>query len=242
MSNSSFDCLTHLPLTAAIVDLDGTMIDTLSDCVVALNQALNQLALKPVERAFVERALGKGPEDLIRRTLEQAGANAALHEKSLQLYRHFYQSVNGQYAEIYPGVVEGLTALKNQGIKLACVTNKPTVFAQALLKQKRLNDFFNFIFGGDAFKRKKPDPLPLLKTCDALNTVPAQTLMIGDSDNDALAARAAGCPVILVSYGYNHGKPIAAADADQIIDRLDQIDRSWSTVVTSSITSGHTGS
>ena len=79
------------------------------------------------------------------------------------------------------------------------------------------------VFGGDSFERKKPDPLPLLRTCEALGSVPAQTLMVGDSQNDALAARAAGCPVALVTYGYNHGEPVQAVDADAHIDRIDQL-------------------
>ena len=78
-------------------------------------------------------------------------------------------------------------------------------------------------FGGDAFERRKPDPLPLLKTCEALGTAPEHTLMIGDSSNDARAARAAGCPAVLVSYGYNHGEPVAAVDTDGVVDRIDAI-------------------
>jgi len=93
------------------------------------------------------------------------------------------------------------------------------------LQQKGLSGFFSVVFGGDAFERKKPDPLPLIKTCEALGTAPAQTLMVGDSSNDARAARAAGCPVVLVSYGYNHGEPVESVDADGVIDRLDQLDR-----------------
>jgi len=113
--------------------------------------------------------------------------------------------------------------LTARGWKLACLTNKPGAFAQALLRKKELDGFFGAVFGGDAFERRKPDPLPLLKTCEALGTLPARTLMIGDSSNDARAARAAGCPVVLVSYGYNHGEPVAAVDADGVIDRLDQL-------------------
>ena len=92
-----------------------------------------------------------------------------------------------------------------------------------MLRLKGLDGFFSAVFGGDAFERKKPDPLPLLKTCEALGTLPAQTLMIGDSSNDARAARAAGCPVVLVSYGYNHGEPVHAVGADGVVDRLDEI-------------------
>ena len=113
--------------------------------------------------------------------------------------------------------------MREHGLKLACLTNKPTAFALPLLRTKGLAGFFEFTFGGDAFERKKPDPLPLLKTCQALKTTPARTLMIGDSSNDALAARAAGCPVLLVTYGYNHGEPIRTADADAFVDSLEQL-------------------
>ena len=96
-------------------------------------------------------------------------------------------------------------------MKLACLTNKPTSFARDLLRAKGLDAYFACVFGGDAFERKKPDPLPLRRTCEALGTAPGRTLMIGDSSNDAAAARAAGCPVALATYGYNHGEDIRAA-------------------------------
>ena len=76
------------------------------------------------------------------------------------------------------------------------------------------------MFGGDAFEHKKPHPQPLLKACEALGSAPARTLMVGDSSNDAQAARAAGCPVVLVTYGYNHGEPVTAVDADAWLDSL----------------------
>ena len=89
-----------------------------------------------------------------------------------------------------------------------------------LLRRKGLDGYFGHVFGGDDFPRKKPDPLPLLKTCEALQSQPAQTLMVGDSSNDAQAARAAGCPVLLVTYGYNHGQPATEVDADAWVDSL----------------------
>jgi phosphoglycolate phosphatase len=81
------------------------------------------------------------------------------------------------------------------------------------------------VFGGDSFERKKPDPLPLIGTCQALGTEPVRTLMLGDSSNDAQAARAAGCPVLLVTYGYNHGQPVRAVDADGFVDSLAELAR-----------------
>lgn len=211
-----------------IVDLDGTMVDTLGDFDVALNDMLADLSLQGVDRAFIERTVGKGSEHLIRSTLAHVGAPAALFEAAWARYQHHYLRINGEHATVYPGVPEGLQGLRERGLKLACLTNKPTAFARPLLQKKGLDAFFEQVFGGEAFERKKPDPLPLLRTCEALGTVPSRTLMVGDSSNDARAARAAGCPVVLVSYGYNHGEPVTGVDTDGVIDRLDDLLRSSS--------------
>ena len=210
-------------LQAAIVDLDGTMVDTVGDFEVALGHALADLGYPPVARAFIERTVGKGSEYLLERTLAEVGAPATLYEQAWQRYQHHYIAVNGSRSDVFPGVPEGLAALKARGLRLACITNKPNAFAHPLLALKGLDDFFEFAFGGDAFARKKPDPLPLLETCKALGVAPARTLMVGDSSNDVKAARGAGCPVVLVSYGYNHGEPVTGAGADAVIDRLDEL-------------------
>ena len=210
---------------AAIVDLDGTMVDTIGDFVVALNAVLADLTLPRIGRAFIEHTVGKGSEHLIRSTLAEVGAEPDLYARAWALYQQHYLVVNGQHSTVYPGVAQGLERLVGRGWKLACLTNKPTAFALPLLRQKGLNGFFSAVFGGDAFERKKPDPLPLLRTCEALGSLPARTLMVGDSSNDARAARAAGCPVVLVSYGYNHGEPVHAVDADGVVDRIDQLYR-----------------
>jgi phosphoglycolate phosphatase len=228
---------------AAIVDLDGTMIDTLGDFAVSLNHMLGDLSLPPVAPAAIEKMVGKGSEHLILSALTHVlasghddaasagGANVlharaqALFDRAWERYQHHYLAINGQHSAVYPGVAEGLRALRARGLRLACLTNKPTSFAKPLLASKGLEEFFEFAFGGDAFARKKPDPLPLLKTCEALGTAPARTLMIGDSSNDAKAARAAGCPVVLVTYGYNHGEPVRGVDADGFVDSLAELDR-----------------
>ena len=213
-------------LRGVIVDLDGTMVDTLGDFEAALNRMLAELDLPPVSRALVERTVGKGSEHLIRSVLEHQLALPqvdALMEPAWRIYQRHYLDINGAFSAVYPGVMAGLQQWQGRGLQLACVTNKPLDFARPLLKAKGLDGFFGHVFGGDSFERKKPDPLPLHKTCEAMGTLAAQTLMVGDSENDGLAARAAGCPVVLVSYGYNHGRPIREVDADAYVDSLDQL-------------------
>ncbi len=224
-------------LLGVIVDLDGTMVDTLGDFEVALNRMLAELDLPPVNRALVERTVGKGSEHLIRAVLEHQLALPGVHVQGLlgagradelmapawRIYQRHYLEINGAFSDVYPGVLAALQQWRRNGLLLACLTNKPLNFARPLLKSKGLDGFFTQVFGGDSFERKKPDPLPLLKTCEALGTLAAQTLMVGDSENDGLAARAAGCPVVLVSYGYNHGRPIREVDADGYVDSLAEL-------------------
>lgn len=222
---SNFIPLNPQQLDAAIVDLDGTMVNTLGDFAEALNRMLADLQLPAIAPQAIENMVGKGSEHLIRSVLAHVGAADvdAIYGRAWQRYEHHYLQLNGQFAEVYPGVLEGLQALRARGLRLACLTNKPLSFAQPLLAQKGLAPLFEQVFGGDSFERKKPDPLPLLKTCEALGTSPARTLMLGDSSNDAQAARAAGCPVVLVSYGYNHGQPVRQVDADGFVDVLTEL-------------------
>jgi len=210
-------------LRAAIVDLDGTLVDTVGDFEVALGRMAADLGIPPVSRGFISRTVGKGSEHLISRTLAEVGAPPDLFERAWARYQHHYLEINGSHSEVFPGAREGLAALARRGWALACLTNKPGAFARPLLEAKGLRTSFAHVFGGDAFARKKPDPLPLLEACRALGTTPAQTLMVGDSSNDAAAARAAGCPVVLVRYGYNHGEPVERAGADALVDRIDEI-------------------
>ena len=241
---------------AVIIDLDGTMVDTMGDFVIAINLMLHDMGFSLVDRAVVELLVGKGSEHLVRSILNHAlrqqvralrainneasevpeateatEASAAteaietqaLFDAAFANYQQHYRTINGQHAAVYPGVMAGLLGLQRTGLKLACLTNKPLVFAQALLRLKGLDGFFPVVFGGDSFERKKPDPLPLLRTCEALGVLPARTLMVGDSSNDAQAARAAGCPVVLVTYGYNHGESVHDMDADGFVDSLEEL-------------------
>ncbi|MFG6467396.1 phosphoglycolate phosphatase [Roseateles sp. BYS87W] len=208
---------------ACILDLDGTLVDTLGDFVAVLHVTLADLGLPTVSRTFVEHTIGRGGENLVRQTLAHVGAEPALFDRAWALYQQHYAVVNGEHAAVYPGVLEGLQALRARGVPLAVLTNKPVAPARELLQRKGLDGFFTHVFGGDSFERKKPDPLPLLKTCEALGTAPSATWMVGDSRNDAEAAHAAGCPVVLVTYGYNHGEDILAVPAAEHVARLDAL-------------------
>lgn len=225
-------------IQAAMIDLDGTLVDTLGDFEAALNRMLADLDLPAITRSLVERTVGKGSEHLIRSVLAHQLAlpevvNAkhlcqnttadVLYQPAWQRYQHHYAKLNGQFSQVYPGVLEGLKNMQQAGWRLACLTNKPLAFAQDLLKAKALDGYFSQVFGGDSFERKKPDPMPLIKTCEVLCTQPTQTLMVGDSSNDAQAAHAAGCPVVLVTYGYNHGEPIRDVKAHAWVDSLADI-------------------
>ena len=228
-------------IEAAIIDLDGTMVDTLGDFAQALGGMLDDLQLPGIAPEAIELLVGKGSEHLIKSVLNLALAQCgkaldaiqidaeleALYPRAWERYQQHYEQINGRYSSVYPGVQQGLLAMRGAGLRLACLTNKPQRFAEQLLRAKGLDGFFEHVLGGDAFARKKPDPLPLLKTCEALGTAPARTLMVGDSSNDAQAARAAGCPVALVSYGYNHGQPVNSVGADSVVRELRELVPQW---------------
>ena len=224
-----------MQIDAVIFDLDGTLVHTLGDFQVALHRTMADLDLPPVSDALIEQTIGKGSEHLIRTLLahqinrpEVKGVGQAcpalsvdaLFDRAWQRYQHHYLDINGQFANVYPGALEALESLAARGMPMACLTNKHLGFAKDLLKEKSLAHFFGPVFGGDSFERKKPDPLPILKTCEALSSPVARTLMVGDSSNDAQAAHAAGCPVVLVTYGYNHGQPVQDTPAAAWLDSL----------------------
>jgi phosphoglycolate phosphatase len=210
-------------IKAVIIDLDGTMLDTAPDFHDAINRMRADLTLLPLAIGNVIRFVGKGTEHLVRSTLgvDFSPVEVERHyPTALAAYMTHYPQVNGKHAALYPGVVTGLEALKAKGLRLACVTNKPLVFALALLKKTGLDHYFDVVYGGDSLPHKKPHPAQLLQVCTDFALQPAQVIAIGDSSNDARAARAAGCRVLNVPYGYNHGEPIQDVDSDGIVQTL----------------------
>ncbi|WP_186098717.1 phosphoglycolate phosphatase [Burkholderia gladioli] len=210
-------------LAAALIDLDGTMIDTVDDFTAALNAMLARIGAPGTQRDEVMHYVGKGSENLIVQVLTPRLAEAeaqARFDEALAIYQAEYATINGRHTRLYPDVEAGLAAMREAGLALACVTNKPHRFALELLAQYRLDGYFGVVLGGDSLPRKKPDPLPMLTACQRLGVEPALAVAIGDSENDALAGRAAGLATLTVPYGYNHGKAIQTINSDGIVDSL----------------------
>jgi phosphoglycolate phosphatase len=213
----------HPPVRAVIIDLDGTMLDTVPDFHVAINRMRGDLALAPIGQDQVALMVGKGSEHLIRRVLGldyDAARVEARFGQAMAAYQQHYLGINGQHSALYQNVIAGLDDMRAQGLRLACVTNKPIAFATPLLEQKGLSGYFDVVYGGDSLPRKKPDPMPMLQVCSDFGLQPHEVVAIGDSSNDAEAARAAGCYVLTVPYGYNHGQPIHETDSDGIVTTL----------------------
>lgn len=210
-------------IDAALIDLDGTMVDTADDFTAGLNGMLAQLGAPATSRDEVIGYVGKGSEHLIQSVLKPrfpADEAHARFDDALAIYQSEYAKINGRHTRLYPDVAAGLDTLRAAGIRLACVTNKPHRFAVELLEQYGLAGCFGIVLGGDSVARKKPDPLPMLTACDALGVAPDAAVAIGDSENDALAGRAAGMATLTVPYGYNHGKAIQTINSDGIVDSL----------------------
>ncbi|WP_248320558.1 phosphoglycolate phosphatase [Caballeronia sp. Sq4a] len=215
---------TNRPIRAAIIDLDGTMVDTADDFVAALNGMLTRVGIdQPATREEVVGYIGKGSENLIRSVL---GARlphpqaTAQFDDALATYQSEYAKINGKHSTLFPEVEAGLEAMRELGIALACVTNKPHRFAVELLSHFGIAQYFKVILGGDSVPLKKPDPLPMLTACERLDVLPRETVAVGDSENDALAGRAAGMATLTVPYGYNHGKAVQSVKSDGIVSSL----------------------
>lgn len=210
-------------IKAAIIDLDGTMLDTVPDFELALNAMRAEFQLAPITQDVIKPMVGKGSEKLIRDVLSldfDAERVEAVYEEAMAAYQRHYLAINGERSKLFDGVIEGLQALRALGLRLACVTNKPISFTTPLLAQKGLAPWFELVYGGDSLPKKKPDPLPLLQVCSDFDLPPQQVVAIGDSSNDAEAARAARCYVLTVPYGYNHGRPVQEIDSDGIVNSL----------------------
>jgi phosphoglycolate phosphatase len=138
----------------------------------------------------------------------------------MPIYERHYAKVMLNQTRPFAGVVEGLQAMRAQGLRLACVTNKAERFVRPLLGATGLLDFFELLVCGDYLPKKKPDPLPLRHASEHFGVEPREMLLIGDSPLDTQAARAAGCHIFCVPYGYSQGRDVRELDCDAIVATL----------------------
>ena len=212
------------PFDAVVFDLDGTLVDTAPDLCAHLNEMLAELGRPGLELAEVRPMIGDGARALLRRGLEASGGlppGADLDALFLEFLTR-YTACPLRFGTVYDGVLPVLEALRAADVRLGVCTNKAQAPSDRLLAELHLDRYFPVIIGGDALTVRKPDPGHLRTVLDRLATPPSRAVMIGDSENDLLTARAAGLPCILVSFGYT---PVPARDlgADKVIDHMGEL-------------------
>jgi len=209
-----------------LFDLDGTLVNSLPDLAYCVDEMMRQLGLAPPGLALVGCWVGNGVERLVKRALTgdfTAEPTAELFAQGLPLFLELYGANHSRSSRLYPGAKTTLEWLQARGIPLACVTNKAASFTLPLLASLEIAQYFALVLSGDSLPEKKPSPLPLLTAANHFQVKQANCLMVGDSRNDIQAARAAGFPVVAVSYGYNHGGDIREANPDAVIDSLSEL-------------------
>lgn len=208
---------------AVLFDLDGTLVDTLPDIAAAMNSALAEFGLHALGPEHIGSLIGKGPRVLARRVLDAqntlgADARERLVEPLLATYLRHYAAQIDKLGEIFPDVLDCLRDLSARGLKLGVVTNALQDLAEAILARFGIAPYLQLVLGGDSVSRHKPHPEPLWQACRTLGVEPQTALMVGDSSNDVIAARAAGCAVVCVPHGYNEGQPASQLGCDVVED------------------------
>ncbi|MGZ0018901.1 phosphoglycolate phosphatase [Nitrosomonas sp. wSCUT-2] len=216
---------TDFPIAVKVImiDLDGTLLNTADDLALSANLMLKDLGMPEQSTETIRSYIGKGIQKLVKRTLTgelDGEPDANLFEKALPIYEKHYAENLSLNTRPYPGVVEGVKVLQQAGFRLACITNKAEAFTIPLLRATGLYDQFEIVLSGDSLPKKKPDPMPLTHICKFFDAQPNEALLIGDSLNDAIAARAAGCHVFCVTYGYNEGRNVYELDCDAIVESI----------------------
>ena len=211
-------------IEAVIFDLDGTLIDTAGELATALERTFRELGHAPLPVDEVRDLIGRGVPSLVERALMKRGGTHNLGAAVERFEAHYAQTV-GTASLLFPGVLAGLEALAAAGVPMAVVTNKPRFFSEQLLQGLGVTPFFGALVAGDDGIRRKPHGDMLVAACDRMGSAPARTLMLGDSDNDIVAARAAGCPVWCVPYGYNEGRPAEDLACDRLVADVEEAAR-----------------
>jgi len=215
-----------LAVKMVMIDLDGTLIDTVPDLAAAANRMLVDLGRAEWSESHYRTWIGNGVPRFVKRALTGemlAEPDPKLFDQALKFFRQHYAESVSALSKPYPGVVEALNQLTKEGYALACITNKAEAFTLPLLADLGLDGYFKLILSGDSLPKQKPDPLPLLHACQHFGIDAAHGVLIGDSSNDVQAARAANMPVICVTYGYNHGHDIRQSHPDAVVDTLTEV-------------------
>jgi phosphoglycolate phosphatase len=209
-------------IKAVLLDLDGTLLDTAPELAAAANAMLAEQGLERLPAGTVRDFIGRGIPHLVERCLQAAGAPLPCLrlESALRSFGAHYRRLNGSSSAPFPGVLDGLERLRAARLRLACVTNKAAAFTVPLLDKTGLAPFFDSVVTADQVGARKPHPGPFLHACRMLGVAPSEAAVIGDSANDAEAARAAGCRVLLVSYGYSEGRDVRTFDSDGVVASL----------------------
>jgi phosphoglycolate phosphatase len=207
---------------AIVIDLDGTLMNTAPELTSAANRMLSDMGYAPVAEALLASYIGNGISWLVKRALTgemHATPDAALYDHALPIFEQHYAELLLN-SKAYDGVTEGLDAMRAEGFRLGCITNKLARYTEPLLAGAGLAKYFEIVLSGDSLPKKKPHPMPLFHAASHFGVPISKLLLIGDSLNDTVAARAAGCPVFCVPYGYNHGEPVELLDQDAVIANL----------------------
>lgn len=211
-----------LNISAIVIDLDGTLLHTAPELAESANRMLRDMNRAPVSQSLLMSYIGNGIHWLVKRALTgdmHAEPDAALFDQALPIFEKHYTELATQ-SQPFNNVVAGLDAMKAAGFRLGCITNKAGFYTTAILKHAGLDKYFEIVLAGDSLPEKKPHPMPLLHSAKFFNIPVEKLLLVGDSLSDAQAARAAGCPIICVPYGYNHGEPVETLNVDAVIPDL----------------------
>lgn len=218
----------HKPIRNIFFDLDGTLINSLTDIAAALNQMRGHFNLAPVDNKKVAEFIGPGFPSTIKKVLHDLDQETTVEniDHALKLTREFYAQNLGNNTHVYPGVIETLTQLKTQGVKLAVVTNAEERHAIKLLNKLNLLDFFEVIVGGNTTAFYKPNPEPLQYAMEQLAASKDNSVMVGDSESDYLCAKAVAVPCVFVTHGYHYGFDFDTHQPHAVIDRFEQLPES----------------
>jgi phosphoglycolate phosphatase len=209
-------------LKAIIFDLDGTLVDSARDLRDAVNILLAEEGLRQISLEEVKSMIGDGAARLVERGVSATGGDLSRLPALVPRFLQIYEANASRYTEAYPGVVETLSSLRELGLPLAVVTNKPYAATIDILEVLGLRTYFDAVVGGDTLPERKPHPAPILAALEHLGVAPEAALMVGDNYHDVQAARAAGVRAFAVTYGYSH-KPHAELGADRLIDAMSEL-------------------